>query len=199
MLLSRPFIAYMARDLTRHLGKRALEVSDPVPITEMFEKVIVDELSLEDAINTEARELLNQYNDYMREQRIPYQEMFRRVKRQLLAERKIVSGSTRDTDDRKMKLSRPKVIEMSHKLVASLPHVLGIRMKKTWNDIRLDIVETLTEILMKEESIDRIARDKISKQKREIAEGTEEWSLLYRRYYDEEMKRFGIDLAAHAG
>ena len=42
-------------------------------------------------------------------------------------------------------------------------------------------------------------RDKISKQKREIAGGTEEWSLLYRRYYDEEVKRFGIDLAAHAG
>jgi hypothetical protein len=59
-------------------------------------------------------------------------------------------------------------------------------------------VETLTETLMKEESIDRIARDKISKQKREISEGTEEWSLLYRRYYDEEMKRFGIVLAAHA-
>jgi hypothetical protein len=199
MLLSRPFISYMARDLTRQLGKSALDVSDPAPVTEMFERVIIDELSLEDAINTEARELLNQYNDYMREQRIPYQEMFRRVKRQLLAERKIVSGSTRDTDERKMKLSRPKVIEMSHKLVANLPRVLGIRMKKTWNDIRLDIVDGLTDILTKEESIDRMAREKISKQKREISEGTEEWSLLYRRYYDEEMKRFGIDLAAHAG
>ena len=30
---------------------------------------------------------------------------------------------------------------------------------------------------------------------REITEGTEEWDLLHKRYYAEELKKLGIDLA----
>ena len=59
----------------------------------------------------------------------------------------------------------------------------------------MEIVSQLTDILVKEETIDKIAQDKISSQKREIPEGSEEWNLLYRRYYEEEMKRYGIDLS----
>ena len=32
-------------------------------------------------------------------------------------------------------------------------------------------------------------------QKREIPEGSEEWDLLHRKYYSEELKKLGIDLA----
>ena len=92
MILNRSFISYMARELAKRLGKESLEVSDPQPLRERFENVLIDELSLEDEINAEARELLNQYTDYMRQQRIPYQEMFAKVKRQVLAERKMTSA-----------------------------------------------------------------------------------------------------------
>ena len=194
MLLTRVFIAYLARELTRRLGKSSLEIRDEQPLRERFESVLVDELSLEDEINTEVRELLNQYSDYMRNQRIPYQEMFKRVKRQILSERKVISAQARG-GDRTMKLSRDKVIEFSHKLGAVLPRVPGIRMTAPWNDIRLDIVREMTDILVKEEQIDKAAQDKISSQKRDIPEGSEEWTLLYRRYYDEELQRYGIDLS----
>jgi hypothetical protein len=43
--------------------------------------------------------------------------------------------------------------------------------------------------------VDRTARLKIRSQKREISEGTEEWDLLHRRYYAEELKKLGIELA----
>ena len=194
MLLTRIFIAYLARELTRRLGKSSLEIRDEQPLRERFESVLVDELSLEDEINTEVRELLNQYSDYMRNQRIPYQEMFKRVKRQVLSERKVISAQARG-GDRTMKLSRDKVIEFSHKLGAVLPRVPGIRMTAPWNDIRLDIVREMTDILVKEEQIDKAAQDKVSSQKRDIPEGSEEWTLLYRRYYDEELQRYGIDLS----
>ena len=161
---------------------------------ERFESILVDELSLEDEINTEVRELLNQYSDYMRAQRIPYQEMFQRVKRQVLDERKMISGAQRG-GNRMMKLSRGKVIEFSHKLGAALPRVPGIRMTTSWNDIRLEIVREMTDILMKEEQIDKAAQEKISSQKRNIPEGSEEWTLLHRRYYEEELQRYGIDLS----
>ena len=196
MILNRSFISYMARELARRLGKESLQVNDPQPLRERFENVLIDELSLEDEINAEARELLNQYTDYMRRQRIPYQEMFAKVKRQVLAERKMTSAQAREPGGRKMKISRSKVLEFSHKLGAVVPRVPGIRAQAAWNDIRLQIVKELTDILTREETIDQNAQKKISSQKRDIPEGSEEWTLLYRRYYDEEMQRYGIDLSA---
>ena len=176
------------------MAKSSLEVQNSTPLRERFEETLVDELSLEDEINTEVRELLNQYTDYMRTQRIPYQEMFQRVKKQVLSERKMISAAPRG-GNRQMKLSRDKVIEFSHKLGAILPRVPGIRMLTPWNDVRLEIVRAMTEILVKEEQIDKAAQEKITTQPRDIPEGSEEWTLLYRRYYEEELQRYGIDLS----
>ena len=53
----------------------------------------------------------------------------------------------------------------------------------------------MTEILVKEEQIDKAAQEKITTQKRDIPEGSEEWTLLYRRYYEEELQRYGIELS----
>ena len=195
MLLPRPFIGYVARELTKGLGEKMCEFRNPDAVREKMAAVIVDELSLEDEINTEARELLNQYADYMRRERIPYQEMFWKVKRKILAERKVASAQSRDAGERKMKISRDKVVEMSHKLAAALPRIPGTLLRTSWNDVRLEIARRMQDILMKEEAIDKLAQKKISSIKRDIPEGSEEWTLLYRRYYDEEMKRYGIDLA----
>jgi hypothetical protein len=52
----------------------------------------------------------------------------------------------------------------------------------------------MTELLHAEERVDKAARLKIRSQKREIAEGTEEWDLLHRRYYAEELKKLGVDI-----
>ena len=195
MLLTRSFITYMARQLARNLAGEWVEPRDHKVLRDSLEGKIVDELSIEDEINAEVRELLNQYADYMRRQRIPYQEMFWKVKRKVLAERKAVSAASREPGERTMKLSRDKIVELSHKLAGALPRVPGTRLLKPWNEVRLEIVSQLTDILIQEETIDKIAQEKISSQKREIPEGSEEWSLLYRRYYEEEMKRYGIDLS----
>jgi hypothetical protein len=195
MLLPRPFIGYLARELAKGLGEKMCELRDPAAVREKIAAVIVDELSLEDEINTEARELLNQYADFMRRERIPYQEMFWKVKRKILAERKVVSAQSREGGERKMKVSRDKVVEMSHKIAAALPRIPGTLMRTSWNDVRLEIARLMQDLLMKEETIDKLAQKKITSIKRDIPEGSEEWTLLYRRYYDEEMKRYGIDLA----
>jgi hypothetical protein len=195
MLLPRPFIGYVARELTKSLGEKMCEFRNPDAVREKIAAVIVDELSLEDEINTEARELLNQYADYMRKERIPYQEMFWKVKRKILAERKVASAQAREPGERKMKISRDKVVEMSHKLAAALPRIPGTLLRTTWNDVRLEIARLMQDLLMKEEAIDKLAQKKVSSIKRDIPEGSEEWTLLYRRYYDDEMRRYGIDLS----
>jgi hypothetical protein len=131
----------------------------------------------------------------MRREGVSYQEMFRRIKNTLISQRKVIRASGRDTGDA-MKLSRDKVTDISHKVVEMLRKNRELRLKnKDSNSVRLEIVRAMTELLTAEDKVDRVARQKIRSQKREIAEGTEEWDLLHRRYYSEELKKLGIDLA----
>jgi hypothetical protein len=156
--------------------------------------VVEEDLSIEDRLNDEVRDLLSQYSDYMRREGVSYQEMFRRIKNTLITQRKVIRASGRDSGD-SMKLSRDKINDISHKVVSALRKSRDFRLKRDPNDVRLELVKVMTEILQTEEKVDKAARTKIRTQKKEIAEGTEEWDLLHKRYYAEELKKLGIDLA----
>jgi uncharacterized protein len=149
---------------------------------------------VEDRLNDEVREILSQYSDYMRREGVSYQEMFRRIKNTLILQRKVVRAAGRDTGD-SMKLSRDKITDISHKLVAMLRKSRDFRLKRDQNDVRLEIVRAFTEFLQAEDKVDRAARNKIRTIKRDIPEGTEEWGILHKRYYAEELRKFGIDLS----
>jgi hypothetical protein len=193
MLLSREFVAYLSRQLVKRMTPQIIETSSSEAATEMISHLIEEELQVEDRLNEEVRDLLSQYSEYMRREGVSYQEMFRRIKNTLISQRKVIRASGRDTGDH-MKLSRDKINDISHKMVTGFRKSREFRLKKDPNDVRLEIVRLMTELLAIEEKIDRAARTKIRSQKKEIPEGTEEWDLLHRRYYSEELKKFGIDL-----
>ncbi len=194
MLLAREFVAYLSRQLVKKLSPGVIETSNPDVVTERINEVITEELAVEDRLNDEVRDLLSQYSEYMRREGVSYQDMFRRIKNTMISQRKVIRASGRDTGD-PMKLSRDKVTDMSHKLVEMLRKSRDLRLKnKDTNAVRLEIVRVMTELLTAEDKVDRAARQKIRTQKREIPEGTEEWDLLHRRYYSEELKKLGIDL-----
>jgi hypothetical protein len=195
MLLAREFVGFLARQLVARLSPTAFETSNPAVAADLIEQIIEEDLSTEDRLNDEVRDLLEDYSEYMRRENISYQEMFRKIKNQLLAKRKMTRAAGRDTGD-PMKLSRDRVNELSHKLVASMRKSRDFRMRKDPNDLRLAIVREMTDLLQLEDRIDRAARDKIKTQKRDIAEGGEEYDILHRRYYAEELKKLGINLNA---
>ena len=194
MLLAREFVSYLSRQLVRKLSPGVLETVNPQAVSELITGIITEELTEEDRLNDEVRDILGQYSDYMRREGVSYQEMFRRTKNTLIAQRKVIRASGRDSGDQ-MKLSRDKITDMSHKIVTSLRKSRELRVKRDPNEVRLEIVRAMTELLTAEEKVDRAARDKVRSQKREIPEGSEEWDLLHRRYYAEELKKLGIDLA----
>ena len=194
MLLSREFISYLSRQLVKRMTPQIIETSSADSAAEMISHLIEDELQVEDRLNDEVRDLLSQYSEYMRREGVSYQEMFRRIKNTLISQRKVIRAAGRDTGDN-MKLSRDKINDISHKMVAAFRKSREFRLKKEPNDVRLAVVQAMTELLNVEEKVDRAARTKIRSQKKDIPEGTEEWDLLHRRYYAEELKKFGIDLA----
>ena len=193
MLLPRELVSYLARQLVSKLSPQIIETTQPQAVSELIATVIVDELQVEDRLNDEVREMLSQYSEYMRREGVSYQEMFRRIKNTLISQRKVIRAAGRDTGDQ-MKLSRDKINDISHKLVAALRKSHEVRVKRDANEVRLEMVREITELLHAEEKVDRAAKLKIRSQKREIAEGTEEWDLLHRRYYAEELKKLGVDI-----
>ncbi len=192
MLLPRDFVTYLSRQIVRRLVPGAIETHTPEKAIEITEALIADELDAEDKLNDEVRDILEQYSEYMRRENVSYQEMFRKSKNQLIQQRKIVRASGRDTGDQ-MKLSRDKITDISHKLVAQLKKSRDLRMKRDVNEVRLEIVKGFTDILQSEEKADRMARDKVRSMKKDIPEGSEEWDILHKRFYSEELKKLGVD------
>src|SRR5579864_3148362 len=193
MLLAREFVDYVSRQIVKKLTPQWIETTDAQVAAAFIANVIDEDLAIEDSLNDEVREMLSQYTEYMRREGVSYQDMFRKIKNTLITQRKVIRAAGRDSGDH-MKLSRDKINDISHKIVAELRKSRDFRVKRQPNDVRLELVKVFTDLLLTEDKVDRAARTKIRTQKREIPEGTEEWDLLHKRYYAEELKKLGIDL-----
>ncbi|HUQ49246.1 MAG TPA: DUF507 family protein [Terriglobales bacterium] len=94
MLFSKEYVGYLARQVTQKLiAGEFIEVPDPTTLNSVVEQVnnaLVDELSLEDRINEDVRTILEQYQDEMRQSGASYQEMFKKVKGELVKKYKAV-------------------------------------------------------------------------------------------------------------
>jgi uncharacterized protein len=93
-----------------------------------------------------------------------------------------------------MRISREKIVRLSHKMMDVLVASDDVEFIEDRDTIRQKIVTLLTDTLREEEKADAEARKKISSQKKEILEGSEEWDVLYRKYYTEEMRRMGVQI-----
>ena len=87
-----------------------------------------------------------------------------------------------------MRLTREKVNLLSHQITERLASIDEVDFIEDRNTIRLAVVDILNKWLLKEAEVDKAARLKIESQKRAIPEGSGEWEILYRKYYDEEMR-----------
>ena len=91
-----------------------------------------------------------------------------------------------------MRLSREKTVRLSHVITDVLVSSDDVVFVEDRDTIRQEIVQIIQGLLKEEEALETHVREKISSQKREILEGSEEWEVLYRKYYAEEMQRLGV-------
>lgn len=94
-----------------------------------------------------------------------------------------------------MRLTREKIVRLSHKMMDVLVASNDVEFVEDRDTIRQSIVAILTNQLREEEKMDAEVRKKIGSMKKEILEDSEEWSVLYRKYYAEELRRMGIAAA----
>ena len=91
-----------------------------------------------------------------------------------------------------MRISRDKVNKVAHVVTDALADMNEVDFIEDRNTVRLEVRKLLEELLNQEERIDQAARQKIENQKRTILEGSQEWDILYRKYYNEEVKKLGL-------
>jgi uncharacterized protein len=82
--------------------------------------------------------------------------------------------------------------KLAHTVADALAEMEAVDFIEDRNTIRMETRRILEELLKEEERIDQSARQKIESQRRTILEGTQEWDILYRKYYNEEVKKLGI-------
>ena len=90
-----------------------------------------------------------------------------------------------------LRLSREKITRLSHLVAEALRVDPEVILKTDLNEIRLEIVKVLNNRLKIDEMLDQKVRDRIASFKRKIPEGGQEWQILYRRYYEEEINVLG--------
>jgi hypothetical protein len=91
MLLNRDYVSHMALEVVKRLVEGDLiETKAPEAVTQRVRQHMVEELTVEDRLNDEVREILTQHQDEMRRTGVSYQEMYKKVKGQLARDRKLV-------------------------------------------------------------------------------------------------------------
>ena len=91
-----------------------------------------------------------------------------------------------------MRLTREKTIRLSHVITDLLVASDDVEFVEDRDTIRQKTVQILHELLKEEEAVDAEVKKKIASQKKEILEGSEEYEVLYRKYYAEELRRMGV-------
>ena len=91
-----------------------------------------------------------------------------------------------------MKLSHEKIIQVSHRIVGAIEALDEVEIFEEPNTIRQEIVKILSDLMHEEEKIDEAVKARIASQKRTIPEGSGEWEILYRKYYNDELRKLGI-------
>jgi hypothetical protein len=94
-----------------------------------------------------------------------------------------------------MRLSREKIVRLSHQITEVLVASDDVEFVDDRDTIRQQVVLILTAMLKDEEKIELDATKKIASHKKEILEGSEEWDVLHKKYYFDELRRLGIAAA----
>ena len=91
-----------------------------------------------------------------------------------------------------MRLSRDKLYKLAHTVADMLAETDECEFLEDRNTVRQEALKALEKTLMAEMKVDQAARLKIASQRKIIAEGSQEWDILYRKYYNDEVRKLGV-------
>jgi hypothetical protein len=91
-----------------------------------------------------------------------------------------------------MRINPDKLNKLAHTVADTLADIDQVGFLEDRNTIRQEARKALNTLLTEEARIDQAARLKIANQRKIIMEGSQEWEILYRKYYNDEVRKLGI-------
>ncbi len=91
-----------------------------------------------------------------------------------------------------MRITRDKLNKIAHTVADCLAEIDEVEFLEDRNTVRQRARDAMEKVLMDELKLDAGARLKIASQRRIIPEGSQEWDILYRKYYNDEVKKLGL-------
>jgi hypothetical protein len=91
-----------------------------------------------------------------------------------------------------MRVTADKLNKLAHTVADTLAEIPECDFLEDRNTIRQEARKILTKLLTDEMKLDAGARQKIASQRKIIVEGSQEWDILYRKYYNDEVKKLGL-------
>jgi hypothetical protein len=88
-----------------------------------------------------------------------------------------------------MRLSHERCVHLSHQVINLFEDDDRVEFLSDLNDIRVKIVQILEGEMVRQEEMEEAIRKKILTQRRDIPEGSAEYEILFRKYYEDEMKK----------
>ncbi len=91
-----------------------------------------------------------------------------------------------------MRISRDKINKLAHTVADTLADIEQVGFREARNTIRQEARKILDQLFAEESKLDSAARLKIASQRKIILEGSQEWEILYRQFYNDDVKKLGI-------
>jgi hypothetical protein len=88
-----------------------------------------------------------------------------------------------------MRLSHERCVHLSHQVINLLEDDEQVEFLRDPNDIRLKVLQILEGEMARQDELEETIRRRIATQRRDIPEGSAEWEILFRKYYEDEMKK----------
>lgn len=91
-----------------------------------------------------------------------------------------------------MRLSREKINQLANCIMSDFDKRDEVDYIAEPNNVRIQIVKIITDVSAIDDEVDNIVRKKLNSLSKKILEGSNEWDVVYKKYYEEEMTRKGL-------
>lgn len=181
MRLPEKLVERIADRIIRELGEeRVIEVEDPYTFKKKIIAVFNTAEEEERMLDEKTREVLKEKLDLLEESSLDYRTAYRAVRAKLAEEMNIHTGR------------RERMNQIANMIKDLIMSEDSVEIYEEPQYIRNRIRQILMEAVKEEEEIDREVRERIKSYSKRIVEGTPEWNHLYRRIYEDALKRRGL-------
>ena len=91
-----------------------------------------------------------------------------------------------------MKLSREKINHLANCIMNDFDKRDELDYIAEPTDVRLQVVKVITDVLAVDDEVDGFVKNKLDSLSKDIWEGSNEWEVMYNKYYEEEMNKKGL-------